>query len=104
MNFIYKTISYIFLLISPLIVIYRILKNKEDKNRFLERYAVNSFKRKSGKLIWFHCSSVGELLSVIPIIEKLENNSKIDQILLTTTTLSSSKIFKRLNLKKTIHQ
>ena len=55
-------------------------------------------------MIWFHCSSVGELLSIVPIIEKFELNSKINQILVTTTTLSSSKIFEKLNLKKTVHQ
>ena len=104
MNLIYNVISYIFLLISPVIIIYRFLINKEDKKRFFERFAINSQNRKKGKLIWFHCSSVGELLSIVPIIEKLEKENKIKQILLTSTTLSSSKIFSKLNLKKTIHQ
>ena len=93
MYLIYNIISIIFLITSPLIVIYRILKGKEDKKRFFERYAISSEKKIKGKLVWFHCSSVGELLSIIPLIEKLELNSKINQILITTTTLSSSKIF-----------
>ncbi len=104
MKLVYSLISHFFLLISPIIIIYRLLINKEDKKRYLERYAFNSLKRNKGKLIWFHCSSVGELLSIVPIIEKFEKNSSINQILLTTTTLSSSKIIKKLNLKKTIHQ
>ena len=61
-------------------------------------------KKKNGNLIWFHGSSVGELLSIIPIIEKFEKKKNINQILITTTTLSSSKIFKKLKFKKTIHQ
>ncbi len=104
MKIIYRIISELFLLISPIIILYRILKGKENKYRFLERYAIKSAERKSGKLVWFHSSSVGELLSIIPIIEKLETNSKINQILITTTTLSSSKIFQTLKFKKTIHQ
>ena len=84
MNLIYNVISYIFLLISPIIIIYRFLINKEDKKRFFERFAINSQNRKKGKLIWFHCSSVGELLSIVPIIEKLEKENKIKQILLTS--------------------
>ena len=100
----YRILSYCFLILSPLIIIYRILNKKESIFRFLERYGFKSIKRKNGKLIWFHCSSVGELLSIIPIIEKLETSPKINQILITTTTLSSSKIFKKLKLKKTIHQ
>ena len=61
-------------------------------------------KTTTGKLIWFHGASVGEILSVIPLIEKLEKNKKIKQILITSNTLSSSKILTDLKLKKTIHQ
>ncbi len=104
MKFIYRLISEIFLLISPFIIFYRIIKGKENLSRFPERYASKSEKRKKGKLIWFHCSSVGELLSIVPLIEKFENNTKINQILVTTTTLSSSKIFSNFRFKKTIHQ
>ena len=104
MRLIYRIISELFLLISPIVILYRILKKKESINRFFERYGINSKQRKKGKLIWFHCSSVGELLSIVPILEKFENNLKVKQILITTTTLSSSKIYEKLHLKKTIHQ
>ena len=102
--FSYRVISYFFLIISPLIIIFRIFKKKESIFRFLERYGFYSQPRKKGRLIWFHCSSVGELLSVVPLIERFETQKKIHQILVTTTTLSSSKIFQKLKLKKTIHQ
>ena len=104
MKLVYRIFSELFLLISPVIILYRILKKKENKHRFLERYGFNSELKKRGNLIWFHCSSVGELLSIVPLIEKFEENKKISQILVTTTTLSSSKIFKSLKLKKTVHQ
>ena len=57
-----------------------------------------------GKLIWFHGASVGELMSVIPLIEKLEKEKNIQQILVTTSTLSSAKVFTKFKFKKTIHQ
>ena len=104
MKLIYRIISELFLFISPLIILYRILIKKENSQRFTERYGINSKKRAKGKLIWFHCSSVGELLSIVPLVEKLQANKKINQILITTTTLSSSRIFEKLKLKKTIHQ
>ena len=104
MRVIYRIISELFLLISPIIILYRVFIGKENIARFPERYAFNSKKRVNGKLIWFHCSSVGELISIVPLLEKLETNVKISQILVTSNTLSSSKIFGKLSLKKTIHQ
>ena len=104
MFILYQILSFFFLVLSPLIIIYRIIINKENKSRFLERYGFSSIKRKNGKLIWFHCSSVGELLSIIPLIEKLDNNKKIRQILLTTNTLSSSKVISKYKFKKVSHQ
>ena len=47
---------------------------------------------------------VGEIRSVIPILEKLNKNKKINKILITSNTLSSSKIIQKLKLKKIVHQ
>ena len=104
MFFIYQIILTFLLILSPLIIFLRILKNKEDKKRFFEKFSFPSKKRKSGKLIWFHGASVGELLSVIPIIKIYEKKKSISQILVTSSTLSSSKVFEKYSFKKTIHQ
>ena len=71
--FIYQTLILFIVILSPLIIIYRILKNKEDKKRFLEKFTIFSKKRDRGNIVWFHASSVGEVLSIVPLIEKLEN-------------------------------
>jgi len=104
MFFIYQIILTFLLILSPIIIFLRILKNKEDKKRYIEKFSFPSKKRKVGKLIWFHGASVGELLSVIPIIKIYEKKKSIDQILVTSSTLSSSKVFEKYNFKKTIHQ
>ena len=104
MFLIYQILFFFIFLISPLIIFFRILKKKEHTTRFLEKFTIFSKKRKSGNLIWFHGSSVGEILSVIPLIEKYEKDKSINQILVTSTTLSSSKIINNFNFKKTIHQ
>ena len=104
MFLIYQILFFFIFLISPLIIFFRILKKKDHKTRFLEKFTIFSKKRKSGNLIWFHGSSVGEILSVIPLIEKYEKDKSINQILVTSTTLSSSKIISNFNFKKTIHQ
>ena len=104
MFFLYQIFLTIILFISPFIIVYRILKNKEDKARFIEKFSIPSKKRLNGKLIWFHGASVGEILSIIPLIKYYEKNKKISQILITSSTLSSSKVIKKFKFKKTIHQ
>ena len=104
MLFIYRILINIILLISPIILILRLIKKKEDPKRFKEKLGFFSKKKKSGKLIWFHGASVGEIQSVIPLIEKFEKNKKINQILITSNTVSSSNIIKKLKLRKTVHQ
>ena len=104
MFFIYKILINLVFFFSPIIIIFRILKGKEDLLRFKEKIGFFSKKRKEGKLIWFHGASVGEIQSIIPLVERFEKNKEIKQILITSNTVSSSFIIKNLKLKKTIHQ
>ena len=104
MLIIYRFLINIILLFSPIILIIRLIKKKEDIFRFREKFCIFSKKRGAGKLVWFHGASVGEIQSIIPIVEKLENESKIKKVLITSNTLSSSKIIKKLKFKKVVHQ
>jgi len=102
MYFFYNILANIAIIISPIIIIYRIAKGKEDVKRVGEKFCIYS-KKKSNKKVWIHAASVGELMSVVPVIRKLEKNKKINSILLSTSTTSSAKIFNKLKLKKTSH-
>ena len=104
MFFFYQIVLILLFLISPFVIIFRIIKNKEDKKRFIEKFSIPTKKRIKGKLLWFHGASVGEILSIIPLIKNYEKKKSIDQILITTSTLSSSKVLKKYNFKKTVHQ
>ncbi len=90
--------------LSPIIITFRILKKKEDIKRYKEKFSITNLKRPKGNLIWFHACSVGELKSIVPLIINFEKNKNVNNILITTSTLSSSKVFTKLNFKKTIHQ
>jgi 3-deoxy-D-manno-octulosonic-acid transferase len=103
MYFIYSILTNLVIIFSPLIFVFRILKGKEDRKRFQEKFCIYS-KKNSFKTIWIHATSVGELMSVIPILKKLENHKKVNKIILTTSTTSSAKIFEKLNFKKTFHK
>ena len=104
MFFVYRILINIFILISPFFIIIRIIKKKEDKIRFIEKFSISTKKRPMGNLIWFHCASVGETMSIIPLIRHFEKNKNIKNILLTTSTLSSANLIKKFKFKKLIHQ
>lgn len=104
MFFIYQLLIYLLIIFSPLIIFFRLLKKKEDKIRFIEKLGFFTKKKINGTLIWFHGSSVGEVMSLIPLIYYYEKKKSITQILITTNTLSSAKILKKYKFKKTIHQ
>ena len=104
MLFFYRILINLVLLLSPIIILFRIIKKKEHPIRFLEKLGISSKNRMQGKVIWFHGSSVGEVLSIMPLIERLEKNSKIKQIVITSSTLSSSKVLEKYKLNKTVHQ
>ena len=104
MLFFYRILINLVLLLSPIIILFRIIKKKEHPTRFLEKLGISSKNRMQGKVIWFHGSSVGEVLSIMPLIERLEKNSKIKQIVITSSTLSSSKVLEKYKLNKTVHQ
>ncbi len=104
MFLIYQFVVFLLIIFSPIVIIIRIIKKKEDKKRFVEKFCIISKKREKGNLVWFHGSSVGEILSIVPLIEKLEKNKSVKTILITSSTLSSSQILNKFKFKKTIHQ
>ena len=87
---VYRLLINLIILLSPIIIIFRLIQRKEDLFRFKEKFCFFSEKKRNGNLIWFHGASVGEIKSIVPLIEKLEKEKKISQILVTPSTLSSS--------------
>ena len=103
MFFVYEVLVLIFIIFSPIIFLIRIMMGKENPKRFLEKFCIYSKKLNFNETIWLHGSSVGEILSIIPIIYELEKNKKIKKILLSSSTTSSGLIFSKYKFKKTTH-
>ena len=103
MKIIYRILTLAFVFFLPLISIFRIYKKKETFQSIKQKIGFYNKKPKNN-LVWFHGSSVGEVLSVVPLIQELEKNKKIEQILVTSNTLSSAKVLSKIKFKKTIHQ
>ena len=95
MYFLYRIILIFLLICSPLIILIRIFNGKENPKRFKEKFCFFSKKYLPGKTVWIHGASVGEIQSIIPIIKKFEKNKNIKQILVTSTTSSSSSIVEK---------
>lgn len=75
----------------------RIFFKKEDPLRFKEKIFSSNFNVKrqaNSKLVWFHAASMGELKSILPLIEELNKNNNDLEFLITTVTLSSSNLAK----------
>ena len=75
-----------------LILKYRLLKGKEDLARFHERKGIVKLKRPEGELIWFNAASIGEVLSIFPLINSLKGSHSKLNFLITSTTLTSAKL------------
>jgi len=104
MIFLYQLLS---IILSPIIDIYffiRLIKNKEHKTRFLERYGLPSAKRTKEKLIWIHAASVGESNSALKFIPKLQDQYPDHQILFTSGTVTSANDLKQKLPNNIIHQ
>ncbi len=87
-------------LLYPFLVIFIYLRKKrkkEDPVRFREKIFSSHFnveEKKNDKLFWFHAASIGEVKSIVPIINELNSDKRKFKFLITTTTLSSSEIAK----------
>ena len=106
MYFWYRLFTYLFFPFAPIYLYFRKIRKKEDSISYREKLSKIEISREEGFLIWFHVASVGEAMSILPLIESCMEEKKINQILLTSITLSSGKILKkRFNQNaKVIHQ
>ena len=72
-------------------------KGKEDPVRHPERLGKNLPKRPRGQLIWMHGASVGECLSMMPLIKRiLEKNTRCHIMVTSGTVTSAGLMQKRL--------
>lgn len=102
--FLYRVI---FVLLTPFLVVWfwiRLLKGKENKSRFCERLGHPKKPRPQGKLIWMHGASVGECLSMMPLINKLlEMDSELN-IMVTSGTVTSADLMAKRLPPRAFHQ
>ena len=102
----YKTITYLLYPVAPFYLLLRKIRKKEDITRYKEKLSKINILRNEGFLVWFHVASVGEAMSILPLIENCIEEKKITTVLVTSITLSSGKILEKRYKKniKVVHQ
>ncbi len=102
MHKLYNIISFFLIPIIKINTFIRILKKKEDKIRYKERFGYTNLQKPLDKeLIWIHAASVGEFKSSDFLINNYFNNYKL---LITTTTRTAADYAIKNYGDKIIHQ
>lgn len=76
---------------GPVLLRRRLAKGKEDPARYHEKLGRPTLPRPAGRLIWLHAVSVGEGLSVLPLLNRLVAGGDV-RVLVTSTTVTSARL------------
>ncbi len=94
--------------VLPMLLRRRAQRGKENPARLGERYGITDLARPDGKLLWLHAASVGETISILPVLRVLADRAPGLKLLLTTGTLTSATLaaerLPALGLDRVIHQ
>ncbi len=83
---------------------WRLLRGKEDPVRFNERLGQPGRPRPFGPLVWLHAASVGESLSVLPLINAMLAERPALSVLMTTGSVSSARLMAERLPDRACHQ
>jgi len=88
--------------LSPLLLAVRRSRGREPGERLCERRGEAEFERPAGPLVWLHAASVGELVSVLPLIARIA--AREVAMLVTTGTVTSGELAGERLPPSVIHQ
>ena len=88
--------------LAPAWLAYRLKRGKENPERVIERRGETAMERPQGPLVWVHGASVGELMAILPLVEKLR--AADFGVLVTSGTVTSANLARDRFPPDVIHQ
>ena len=90
--------------LAPRLLDARARRGKEDPVRVDERMGFTRTERPAGDLVWLHGVSVGESLSLLPVVERFVKARPDLTVLVTSSTVTSAQILAQRLPEGVIHQ
>lgn len=100
----YRAASWASAPVARMMLRQRLKQGKEDPARMRERTGEAGRARPSGPLFWIHGASVGESLSVLPLVARLKADDPERHVLVTTGTVTSARLMAERLPAGAIHQ
>ncbi len=103
-----KIYNFLVAVLYPLVIQGYVKKRKicgkEDVQRFNERVGKPKKERPQGKLFWLHGASVGESVSMLPLIHKILETYPDSHVMVTTGTVTSADVMQKRLPERAFHQ
>jgi 3-deoxy-D-manno-octulosonic-acid transferase len=90
--------------LAPRLLDARVKQGKEDPRRVDERLGIAGLPRPPGDLVWLHGVSVGETMSLLPVVERFRKARPDLTVLVTSGTLTSAELLAQRLPEGVIHQ
>src|SRR4051812_25998959 len=98
----YRLLTAVSAPIADMVLNRRLKRGRELAARLPERRGESSVARPEGPLVWLHGASVGEMLSVLPLIDRIR--ARDITVLVTAGTVTAAELAKRRLPPGVIHQ